>query len=414
LKRLDELRALADNSSTAQPLTSPLTANEVALQGQHQPPLQRADPHFVGDRAPKMDKPRKSAAAKRGAGGKTKTRASPRVSPGADDSDADLSPLERAFQAHVTGMNSAAKFAAEHGGEMGRDYASRYVPPARFEDLKQTDRRKVLDAAGMENVSAAGAPLEPLRGGGRMPPEPKTWAPRPTEPIKWRIWLNAAETRLWECVALVVGLEPTSLREHPEAWMAGPNSGKVFDSKSFPGQESKKAFDEAMFLAVRSAMDDGPIGLTAASMSGPSKETARVSLREVVAFFIHIGWPGMPAELAAIGSAGRVPRAVPRSRSNAESSEPARETALDHEPAEQRCMRRLDRLRQLGGDMCMGSNGWVTCKNKRRGALAALVREEKAAHRQYSDDKDVRLDLRTAAGREHAEAPPPAAAWHPK
>lgn len=61
------------------------------------------------------------------------------------------------------------------------------------------------------------------------------------------------------------------------------------------------------------------------------------------------------------------------------------------ESAGDRQRRRLLRFRELGGEMRQAGTGWQ-CIGK-RGALAALVREEKAASRPRRDRSDVRNDL---------------------
>ena len=70
------------------------------------------------------------------------------------------------------------------------------------------------------------------------------------------------------------------------------------------------------------------------------------------------------------------------------------EPAPDEPPLESvadRRLRRLARLRELGGDLRRTGTGWHTVG--RRGALAALAREEAAAGRRMSDRSDVRDDL---------------------
>lgn len=61
------------------------------------------------------------------------------------------------------------------------------------------------------------------------------------------------------------------------------------------------------------------------------------------------------------------------------------------ETIEQRRTRRQDRFHQLGGAVVPHGTGWRM--SGKRGALAALVDEEKAAGRTQSDRADVRRDL---------------------
>jgi len=68
--------------------------------------------------------------------------------------------------------------------------------------------------------------------------------------------------------------------------------------------------------------------------------------------------------------------------------------------AEQRQERRLSRFQELGGKMKKVPGAWnVDTKNGTRGALAALVKEEKTARHPRSDRKDVTSDLQAAMNR---------------
>lgn len=64
------------------------------------------------------------------------------------------------------------------------------------------------------------------------------------------------------------------------------------------------------------------------------------------------------------------------------------------EDANTRRMRRLARLRQLGGDMRRAGDSWQVVG--KLGAQARLIREEAAAHRPMADKTDVRADLAKA------------------
>lgn len=68
------------------------------------------------------------------------------------------------------------------------------------------------------------------------------------------------------------------------------------------------------------------------------------------------------------------------------------------EPPEARQDRRLFRLRELGANFVPHGEGWRV--SGRRGALADLIKEEKAAGRPMSDKTDIRKDLKAAAERE--------------
>lgn len=76
---------------------------------------------------------------------------------------------------------------------------------------------------------------------------------------------------------------------------------------------------------------------------------------------------------------------------------------VQRESPEQRQNRRLDRFQALGGAMKRVTGAWhVDTAGDRRGKLAELVKEEKAARRPRSDRKDVSDDLGAAAERQRA------------
>lgn len=76
---------------------------------------------------------------------------------------------------------------------------------------------------------------------------------------------------------------------------------------------------------------------------------------------------------------------------------PGEPTGDRMESDEERQRRRFDRFEELGGRRVRNGGGWKSAGE--RGALARLVEEEKAAGRQYTDEKDVRHDLDKEAER---------------
>lgn len=126
---------------------------------------------------------------------------------------------------------------------------------------------------------------------------------RPVEqepkPINWKAWLSLPRVALWEGVALVQGIDPRSLRQSDNGWMAGPGNGPVFVSSSFPSASKRDAFDDAMGWAERAADygDSALIRLTVGFVHGARYRNAEVSLTEVVALFVGMDWPGIPAPL---------------------------------------------------------------------------------------------------------------------
>lgn len=69
------------------------------------------------------------------------------------------------------------------------------------------------------------------------------------------------------------------------------------------------------------------------------------------------------------------------------------------EDAATRQSRRLDRFRELGGELEPQPGGKWKVDGGVRGALARLAREEAAAQRPYKDDRDISNDIKEEASR---------------
>ena len=117
--------------------------------------------------------------------------------------------------------------------------------------------------------------------------------------IPWKLWASVPVVKLWEAVALVLEIEPSKLKPHPQGWMAGPGQGPVFEPRNFPSPQKQADFDKALSFAERAANFAGPIYLRTGLARGMNKRIALVSLAEVVAFFVGVDWPGIPAPLLA-------------------------------------------------------------------------------------------------------------------
>jgi hypothetical protein len=120
--------------------------------------------------------------------------------------------------------------------------------------------------------------------------------------IRWNLWTSVPHMPLWEAVALVLNIEPSSLKRSRQEWMAGPGGGPIFESRSFPSATSRDDFNTALSFAERAANAAGPIHLRAELAVGMNKRTALVSLREVVAFLAGCGLEGIPAPLLSLAS----------------------------------------------------------------------------------------------------------------
>lgn len=118
--------------------------------------------------------------------------------------------------------------------------------------------------------------------------------------IDWPFWKAMRTVKLWQACALIAGLDPDKLKQSPQAWMAGPGSGPVFDNKSFSSPDNKARFEKALRLA-ESAVSymDGPIYPKGQPHPGNNK-VKDVLLSEVVAFFVSCEWSDIPPPLSGV------------------------------------------------------------------------------------------------------------------
>ena len=118
--------------------------------------------------------------------------------------------------------------------------------------------------------------------------------------IRWNLWMSVPLVELWQAVALVLNIEPTSLKRSGQEWMAGSGGGPIFEPQSFPSAIKRDDFSTALDFAERVTNVTGPIHLRDRLAVGMNKRTALVSLHEVVAYFVSCDWPDMPAPLVAL------------------------------------------------------------------------------------------------------------------
>jgi hypothetical protein len=252
--------------------------------------------------------------------------------------------------------------------QLARDVAERELLLAEvFAIPDQAERRRVLDLAGLNNVSAAPRTIEPI------PQASRTETPQrsPREP-RWPVWLALPKLKLWQCVALSLGIEPT---DHVERSM---RNGRQVNSRFFglgvPGE-----FFDRLAACKQALSTNGPIAPQGTLYRGMLSDSGcPVLLKDVVAFLkrAEFEMPQAMAELVRQG--GTVVEKVedPKARQD----------------------RRLKRLRELGDDMRQVGDSWQTIS--RNGALAALEREEREHGRPMSDKSDIRKELASAAQRE--------------
>lgn len=210
----------------------------------------------------------------------------------------DKKNLEDALAEMEASNAKAAELRAKNAPELIADAVARSALNARLNALPQAQRRQVLDAAGLKHVSAAPPPITPLTGRGASYNQPR---PKPAAPaIDWPFWKAMRTVKLWQACALIVGIDPDTLEPHPQAVMAGPGAGPVFDGKCFPSVDVRARFDKALRLAANAvSYMDGPIYPKGQPRPGNIREKD-VLLSEVVAFFVSCEWANIPEPLHGI------------------------------------------------------------------------------------------------------------------
>lgn len=121
-------------------------------------------------------------------------------------------------------------------------------------------------------------------------------------PVDWSFWRAMRTVKLWQACALVVDIDPDSLK-HPQFWVA--EDGPLFALDSFPSKEIHSRFDKTLRLAVNAVnTEDGPIFPKSQLHQGDNWEKD-VLLNEVVAYFrsLSLDWLDIAAPLQPIAIA---------------------------------------------------------------------------------------------------------------
>ena len=108
--------------------------------------------------------------------------------------------IEQALRDHKASKKAAAEFAAGHADEAAAERDRQSELQSELAALSQSERRAVLDSAGLHRVSAAPIPLKPIRGG--YMPEPSV------QPARWHLWRLLPRVELWQAVCLSLNIEP--------------------------------------------------------------------------------------------------------------------------------------------------------------------------------------------------------------
>lgn len=123
--------------------------------------------------------------------------------------------------------------------------------------------------------------------------------------IDWAFWRAMPNAKHWQACALSLSIDPDSLKASPNAWMAGPGRGPIFESESFPSREAEDKFNKRLRLLDANRYDEKFFTLPMAKFSNLGPDEVR--LHEFAAWALSVGWSDAPQELAALAKSKAVP-----------------------------------------------------------------------------------------------------------
>lgn len=154
-----------------------------------------------------------------------------------------------------------------------------------------------------KQVSKAPPPITTIRGT-RTSPARNSRLVRPNTP-DWNFWGAMRKAQEWQACALSLNIDPDSMKPHPQAWMAGPDSGPLFTSDSFPSNDVQVKFEKRLRLLRANRYDRAIFTLPMSQHSGLRPND--VILSEFAAWGLAIGWNDMPPELVSIAKPVSLP-----------------------------------------------------------------------------------------------------------
>jgi hypothetical protein len=187
-----------------------------------------------------------------------------------------------------------AEFRAKHADELAAEAAEEEALRAKLAALPMHERRQVLDAAGLKHVSAAPPPPSHIRGS-YAPAKPKV--PDVSKP-DWRFWSKIKAVKVWQAVALSLGIDPDGMNHNPNAWMAGPGGDPIFESRSFPSDATKIEYDKRLRLLKPEIANTDCFYLFRIVQG--SRANCEIYLRDFVKWALAIDLGVMPPELVAM------------------------------------------------------------------------------------------------------------------
>ena len=208
----------------------------------------------------------------------------------------DKKTLENALAEMEANIAKAAELQVKQLPELEAETAKQNALDLRLAALSQSQRRQVLNEAGLRHISAAPPPITPLKGSSyRLPIK------RPFEqPIDWRYWRHMPEVKQWEACALSLNIDPLNLKHSSNAWMSGVGGAPKFSLANFPSEAVQTEFDKRLRLLGTSLFKSGYFTTVNKLVMG-GRHLATISLDQFARWGLHVELE-MPPELVTLGS----------------------------------------------------------------------------------------------------------------
>jgi hypothetical protein len=172
-----------------------------------------------------------------------------------------------------------------------------------LDGLPQFERREVLNAAGLQHISAAPRPIIPVKSNSVI-----RVTPRPTESTKlklearlldWDFWLNMPAVKAWQACALSLNIDPDAMHHSANSWMAGPSNGPVFELESFPTAEAKELYEKRLRMLSVSVGSKTHFRLHSITMGEPAQcQIYLCDFAKWAGSVVH--WRDMPSQLTSL------------------------------------------------------------------------------------------------------------------
>jgi hypothetical protein len=113
--------------------------------------------------------------------------------------------------------------------------------------------------------------------------------------VDWEFWVTLRQVKVWQAVALSLGLDPDTMNQSRDYWRHPP------EDRDIPNVRLRDEFGQRLRLLVGDRLD--PTRFTAESNSTDTPANHRVLLAEVGAWLAALGrGPVAPAFLSALGA----------------------------------------------------------------------------------------------------------------